>query len=80
MVLNQVGNEVGGNIIVPPRNTGYGSPINTEIHDGKADGESITFYVWKAATRWPKSCIRDHGRRADRLHPDGRTAFLQPKG
>ena len=45
IVLNQVGNEVSGNIVLPAR-ISSASPINTEVIDGKVEGDTISFYVW----------------------------------
>jgi hypothetical protein len=45
LILNQVGNEVTGNI-ASAGSSSAGSPVNTEILDGKVDGDTITFYVW----------------------------------
>jgi hypothetical protein len=45
LVLNQVGKEVTGTISarVDPYS---GSPVNTEVLGGVAEGDTISFYVW----------------------------------
>lgn len=50
LTLNQVGNTVSGHLraAVPPYS---GSPLNTEIWDGKAEGDNISFYVWSGQDR-----------------------------
>ena len=45
-VLNQVGNEVTGNIVGQRVDPGSGAPQNQEILDGKVTGDVITFYIW----------------------------------
>lgn len=45
LVLNQVGSEVTGNIGART-DAGTGSPVNTEVIDGKVEGNTISFYVW----------------------------------
>ncbi len=46
LILNQVGGEVTGHL--PPASPrGYSaSPTHTEIWGGKAEGDTISFYVW----------------------------------
>ena len=46
LVLNQVGNDVTGNILAGGGSIGSGAPANSEILDGKANGDSISFYLW----------------------------------
>jgi hypothetical protein len=46
LALNQVGNEVSGNIGGQRVDPGSGAPRNQEIIDGKVNGDVITFYVW----------------------------------
>ncbi|MGQ9633139.1 MAG: hypothetical protein ACUVXB_02740 [Bryobacteraceae bacterium] len=50
LTLNQVGNTVSGHVraAVPPYS---GSPLNTEIWDGKVEGDTISFYVWTGQDR-----------------------------
>jgi hypothetical protein len=45
VTLNQVGAEVTGSI-TPPRNNYTGSPVYVDVLGGKADGDTLTFYVW----------------------------------
>lgn len=45
LVLNHVGKEVGGTITARS-DAGTGSPVNSEILGGVAEGDTITFYVW----------------------------------
>jgi hypothetical protein len=45
LVLNHVGKEVTGTI-TPRSDAGTGSPVNTEILGGVAEGDTISFYVW----------------------------------
>ena len=50
LILNQVGAEVGGSISARI-DAGSASPVNTEILDGKVEGDTITFYVWTGLDR-----------------------------
>ena|SRR5262245_24171733 len=50
LILNQVGNEVEGTIS-SRIDAGTGSPNNTEILDGKVEGDTLTFYVWTGRDR-----------------------------
>lgn len=45
LILNQVGDEVTGQFPATP-GRGFASPTHTEIWDGKAEGETISFYIW----------------------------------
>lgn len=45
LVLNQVGKAVTGTITTRS-DVGTGSPVNTEILGGIAEGDTISFYVW----------------------------------
>jgi hypothetical protein len=46
--LNQTGKGVTGTVTVSRNDDpGSASPVNNEIFDGKADGDTISFYVWK---------------------------------
>lgn len=45
VLLNQVGSEVNGSINLPG-GLGSGSPTGSEIYGGKAEGDTLTFYVW----------------------------------
>ena len=47
LILNQVGNEVTGTLTsTSPFPSGTGSPVGTDILDGKTEGSTISFYVW----------------------------------
>jgi hypothetical protein len=45
-VLNQVGNDVFGNIVGQRVDPGSGATQNQEILDGKVNGDAIAFYIW----------------------------------
>ena len=45
LILNHVGKEVTGTITARS-DAGTGSPVNTEILGGAAEGDTITFYIW----------------------------------
>ena len=45
LTLTQAGKEVAGTISVR-MDAGTNSPVNDEIWGGKADGDTVTFYVW----------------------------------
>lgn len=45
LTLTQTGTEVTGTIAVRI-DAGTNSPVNDEIWGGKADGDTVTFYVW----------------------------------
>jgi hypothetical protein len=45
LTLTQTGQEVTGTISVRI-DAGTNSPVNDEIWGGKADGDTVTFYVW----------------------------------
>jgi hypothetical protein len=53
LVLNQVGDEVAGNITAALGGSS-GSPVSTEIIDGKVEGSTITFYVWQGRDQMAK--------------------------
>ena len=57
LVLNQVGSEVTGYLPAGPGRVS-GSPGHSEIWEGKAEGDTISFYMWRAVIRWRKSSIR----------------------
>jgi hypothetical protein len=57
LVLNQVGNEVEGSI-TPPAMGGDATPVNTEMVDGKVEGETVTFYVWTGRDRPQKTIYK----------------------
>jgi hypothetical protein len=44
--LNQVAGKVTGTVTPPRIDSGTSAPVNTEIFEGKAEGASLTFYVW----------------------------------
>lgn len=46
LILNQVGNVVTGSVL-PTHGRSSASPAHTEIWDGKADGDTISFYIWE---------------------------------
>lgn len=50
LILNQVGTQVGGTISAAGRPFSA-SPVYTEILDGKAEGDNISFYVWEGTDR-----------------------------
>ena len=45
LVLNQAGKEVTGSV-TPPPGVSTGSPDNTDVLGGKAEGDEIAFYLW----------------------------------
>lgn len=45
LTLNQAGNRVTGTISVRI-DAGSASPVDPEIHGGKADGDTLSFYIW----------------------------------
>lgn len=45
LILNQVGDEVSGSISLPG-SIGSGSPTGDEIYGGKAEDDTLRFYVW----------------------------------
>lgn len=57
LVLNQVGSEVTGNIGART-DAGTGSPVNTEVIDGKVEGNIISFYVWTGTDQPVKTIYR----------------------
>lgn len=46
MTLNQIGNDVTGELL-----GGSAAPINDELHDGKAETATISFYVWRGTDK-----------------------------
>lgn len=54
LVLNQVGTRITG-YIIPPRGVSTGSPANADVLGGKAEGESISFYLWTGLDKPLKS-------------------------
>jgi hypothetical protein len=51
LTLNQVDNEVTGELTSGRGNAGTTAPVNNEIWDGKVSGNSLTFYVWRGNDR-----------------------------
>jgi hypothetical protein len=51
LTLNQVGNEVTGELGSGRGGGGSAAPVNNEIWDGKVSGKSLTFYVWRGSDR-----------------------------
>src|SRR5262245_33649262 len=51
LTLNQVGNEVTGELGAGRGGGGSAAPVNNEIWDGKVSGRSIAFYVWRGSDR-----------------------------
>ena len=49
--LNQIGARVYGTVGGGGGGGGSAAPINNEIHEGKVDGSTVTFYVWRGADR-----------------------------
>jgi hypothetical protein len=49
--LNQAGGSVDGSVSGGAGGGGSTSPVNNEIYDGKADGQTVTFYVWRGLDR-----------------------------
>src|SRR5689334_22271038 len=49
VILNQYGNRVTGSLGARIGGGGSGSPTNTEIIDGKVDGNTVSFYVWRGS-------------------------------
>ena len=48
LVLNQTGQLVTGTVSAG-NNPGTASPVHTDIYDGKVDGDTISFYVWRGS-------------------------------
>ena len=57
LTLNQVGNEVTGTMSVPTQ-IGTNSPVNEEIWDGKVEGDTLSFYVWRGTDQPMKTNYR----------------------
>ncbi len=57
LILNQVGSEVTGSAVSTTR-ASSGSPAGTEIHGGKAEGDTIFFYVWTGRDKPVKRVFR----------------------
>jgi hypothetical protein len=49
--LNQIGARVYGTVGGGGGGGGSAAPINNEIYDGKIDGSTVSFYVWRGADR-----------------------------
>ncbi len=46
LTINQVGNNISG-VLQMAGSEGTEAPVNGEIWDGKVNGETISFYVWR---------------------------------
>jgi hypothetical protein len=57
LILNQVGSEVTGSALSRTR-TSSGSPAGSEIHGGRAEGDTISFYVWTGRDKPVKRVFR----------------------
>ncbi len=56
LILNQVGAAVEGEMDAGgPGSGGSTAPVNNEIHDGKVDGQAVSFYVWRGNDRPAKA-------------------------
>jgi hypothetical protein len=52
LTLNQVGTLVTGELVGSGGGGGgSAAPINNEIFDGKVEGNTVTFYVWRGTDR-----------------------------
>jgi hypothetical protein len=52
LTLNQIGNEVAGELLGGGGGGGgSAAPINNELHDGKAENAAISFYVWRGTDK-----------------------------
>jgi hypothetical protein len=58
LVINQVGNEVTGELGGGRGNVGSTAPVTNELWDGKVSGNSITFYVWRGNDRPTKTIYK----------------------
>lgn len=54
LVLNQVGKEVTGTITARS-DAGTGTPLNSEVLGGVAQGDAISFYVWSGTDQPTKT-------------------------
>jgi hypothetical protein len=54
LVLNQVGVELEGTL-TPPVRGGDSTPVDSDIIDGKVDGDTVMFYVWTGSDRPQKA-------------------------
>ncbi len=57
VVLNQVGNEVRGEILAVPE-PWDNSPLNDGIWGGKVEGDALSFYVWTGTDQPAKVSYR----------------------
>ena len=57
VLLKQVGSEVTGSVVSMTR-ASSGSPAGTEIYGGKAEGDTIVFYVWTGRDKPVKRVYR----------------------
>jgi len=52
LTLNQIGNEVAGELLGGGGGGGgSAAPINNELHDGKTENAAISFYVWRGTDK-----------------------------
>ena len=52
LTLNQVGTDVTGDLIGGGGGGGgSAAPINNELYDGKVDGGTLSFYVWRGTDK-----------------------------
>ena len=52
LTLNQVGTEVTGELVGGGGGGGgSAAPINNELYDGKVDGGTLSFYVWRGTDK-----------------------------
>jgi hypothetical protein len=52
LTLNQIGNEVAGELLGGGGGGGgSAAPINNELHDGKTENTAISFYVWRGTDK-----------------------------
>lgn len=50
LTLNQTGETLTGTM-ARPGNQSMAAPVDTEIHDGKVVGDTVTFYLWQGSDR-----------------------------
>lgn len=57
LILNQVGSDVTGSALAETR-ASSGSPASTEIHGGRAEDDTLVFYVWTGRDEPAKRVFR----------------------
>jgi len=57
LTINQVGNTVSGTLHLPGSEASA-APVNDEIFDGKVDGSTVGFYVWRGEDRPAKQFFK----------------------